>query len=340
MPTSGSSSGWTSRSRSSRAGSKASPRARAKASGCASWSTARGASPRSNRLEAGRGRPGRRRGRPDRPRVGHCPAPPGPAGRSAARPRHVRDARSSRTRSRSRSRRKIGALLAADEAASPVKGIAFTETIYAAQRDHTIFAASDGSSTDQTITHVGLGHRDERDRRRRAPAPKLPGRGRRLAVGRLRVHPRACTWPTMPRSCPSEAVALLTAPQCPSGRMTVVLDPSQLYLQVHESCGHPTELDRVFGTEASYAGTSFLTHGQARCGLSLRLGPDRHRRRCHRAGRPGHVRLGRRGRRRPGRAADQGRHPRRLPEQPRDRAADRAPVAAARCGPTAGTASR
>ncbi len=38
-----------------------------------------------------------------------------------------------------------------------------------------------------------------------------------------------------------------------------MLDPSQLYLQVHESCGHPTELDRVFGTEASYAGTSFLT---------------------------------------------------------------------------------
>ncbi|MEA2612796.1 MAG: TldD protein, partial [Chloroflexota bacterium] len=56
-----------------------------------------------------------------------------------------------------------------------------------------------------------------------------------------------------------EAVELLTAPQCPSGRFTVVLDPSQLYLQVHESCGHPTELDRVFGTEASYAGTSFLT---------------------------------------------------------------------------------
>ena len=56
-----------------------------------------------------------------------------------------------------------------------------------------------------------------------------------------------------------EAVALLTAPQCPSGRYTIVLDPSQLYLQVHESCGHPTELDRVFGTEASYAGTSFLT---------------------------------------------------------------------------------
>ncbi|HEY7827288.1 MAG TPA: DNA gyrase modulator, partial [Candidatus Limnocylindrales bacterium] len=52
---------------------------------------------------------------------------------------------------------KIEALLAADEAASAVRGIAFTETIYAAQRDHTIFAASDGSATDQTITHVGAG---------------------------------------------------------------------------------------------------------------------------------------------------------------------------------------
>jgi TldD protein len=52
---------------------------------------------------------------------------------------------------------------------------------------------------------------------------------------------------------------LLSAPQCPSGRRTIVLHPSQLYLQLHESCGHPTELDRVFGTEASYAGTSFLT---------------------------------------------------------------------------------
>jgi TldD protein len=40
---------------------------------------------------------------------------------------------------------------------------------------------------------------------------------------------------------------------------TIVLHPSQLYMQVHESCGHPTELDRAFGTEASYAGTSFLT---------------------------------------------------------------------------------
>ncbi|MFB3881209.1 MAG: TldD/PmbA family protein [Armatimonadota bacterium] len=56
-----------------------------------------------------------------------------------------------------------------------------------------------------------------------------------------------------------EAVALLTADGCPPKVTTLILDGPQLALQVHESCGHPTELDRVFGTERSFAGTSFLT---------------------------------------------------------------------------------
>lgn len=56
-----------------------------------------------------------------------------------------------------------------------------------------------------------------------------------------------------------EAIALLSAPLCPEGRRDIILDGGQLALQVHESCGHPIELDRVLGTEASYAGTSFLT---------------------------------------------------------------------------------
>src|SRR5437773_12416491 len=57
----------------------------------------------------------------------------------------------------------------------------------------------------------------------------------------------------------AEAVALLSADVCPSKETTLVLDSSQLALQLHESCGHPTELDRVFGTEAAFAGRSFLT---------------------------------------------------------------------------------
>jgi TldD protein len=57
----------------------------------------------------------------------------------------------------------------------------------------------------------------------------------------------------------SEAVALLTADPCPSKVTSIILGGAQLALQVHESCGHPTELDRVYGTEAAFAGTSFLT---------------------------------------------------------------------------------
>ena len=56
-----------------------------------------------------------------------------------------------------------------------------------------------------------------------------------------------------------EAVQLLSAKECPSGELTIILDGNQLALQVHESCGHPVELDRVLGMEASFAGTSFLT---------------------------------------------------------------------------------
>ena len=56
-----------------------------------------------------------------------------------------------------------------------------------------------------------------------------------------------------------EAIDLSQAPACPSDKMTLLLDGEQLVLQIHESCGHPTELDRALGTEADYAGTSFLT---------------------------------------------------------------------------------
>src|SRR4029078_1730246 len=56
-----------------------------------------------------------------------------------------------------------------------------------------------------------------------------------------------------------EAVELLSATDCPSETTTLVIDSSQMALQVHESCGHPTERDRGLGMEASFAGTSFLT---------------------------------------------------------------------------------
>lgn len=57
----------------------------------------------------------------------------------------------------------------------------------------------------------------------------------------------------------SEAVMLLSALQCPSKVTTLIINSSQLALQLHESCGHAVELDRALGTEAGYFGTSFLT---------------------------------------------------------------------------------
>ena len=56
-----------------------------------------------------------------------------------------------------------------------------------------------------------------------------------------------------------EAAALLRADECPAMRTTVVLDGEQMANQVHESVGHAIELDRIYGTEAAYAGTSFLS---------------------------------------------------------------------------------
>jgi len=55
-----------------------------------------------------------------------------------------------------------------------------------------------------------------------------------------------------------EVVQLLDAETCPSTETDLILSGDQLALQIHESCGHPTELDRALGTEADYAGTSFL----------------------------------------------------------------------------------
>ena len=61
------------------------------------------------------------------------------------------------------------------------------------------------------------------------------------------------------RNVGHELVELFKAERCPSGELDVILCADQLALQIHESCGHPTELDRALGTEADYAGTSFLT---------------------------------------------------------------------------------
>ncbi|QDQ28779.1 TldD/PmbA family protein [Chitinimonas arctica] len=61
------------------------------------------------------------------------------------------------------------------------------------------------------------------------------------------------------RRVSDEALALLAAPNCPSGRFDLLLMPEQMMLQIHESIGHPLELDRILGDERNYAGSSFVS---------------------------------------------------------------------------------
>ncbi|WP_295443574.1 TldD/PmbA family protein [uncultured Thiodictyon sp.] len=82
------------------------------------------------------------------------------------------------------------------------------------------------------------------------------------------------------RRVAEEAIALLTAPECPSDTRDLILTPGQMVLQIHESIGHPLELDRILGDERNYAGTSFVTpemFGNYRYGsqhLNVTFDPD------------------------------------------------------------------
>jgi TldD protein len=166
---------------------------------------------------------------------------------------------------------RLATLVAADEAMRHVPGVAFTEALGHARRETITYAASDGSATEQTITHVGAAieaNAVDGDEHQRRSWPDAGG-GYRAAGWE---YVRGLDLVGNAERVASEAVELLSAPDLPPGRRTVVIDPSQLHIQVHESCGHPIELDRVFGSEASYAGTSFLTTDKLDAGF--RYGSD------------------------------------------------------------------
>ncbi len=121
------------------------------------------------------------------------------------------------------------------------------------------FVSSEGSRIKQRILHSGAGISAVAVGEGEIQSRSYPGsfRGQHSACGYELIERL-----DLPGNCAriaEEAHALLSAPQCESMETTVILGKSQLALQVHESCGHPTELDRVLGMEANYAGTSFMT---------------------------------------------------------------------------------
>jgi len=156
-------------------------------------------------------------------------------------------------------REEILALLTDAEARLHVgPGIKSGSATFQAWDERKWFAASDGSSYRSRIVHVGAGAvatAVEGGNVQRRSAPSSFG-GNFAQAGFEFVE--SAGLPDRAEAAGREALALLEAPACPTGTMTVVLGSDQLALQVHESVGHAVELDRIFGSEVGYAGTSWV----------------------------------------------------------------------------------
>lgn len=150
-------------------------------------------------------------------------------------------------------------LLRVDEAMSRVAEVRVRSASTECVRERRFFASSEGSRIDQTFTESGAGFdatATSDDEVQSRSYPNSFGR-HQLCAGWEAVE--AMDLEGSAERVASEAAALLTAAPCPTGVMTLILDSTQTALQVHESCGHPAELDRALGSEAAFAGTSFLT---------------------------------------------------------------------------------
>ena len=119
------------------------------------------------------------------------------------------------------------------------------------------FYSSTGSRIAQSLRQTGSGIRALAIGENEAQDRSFPGDIGLYQSGGWEIVERAALRENAQR-IGEEATQLLDAAQCPSGEFDVVLGGSQVSLQIHESCGHAAELDRVMGWEANFSGTSFL----------------------------------------------------------------------------------
>src|SRR5712675_896596 len=165
----------------------------------------------------------------------------------------------------------IALLLSIDSELRSVEGVTLAETNLNFNREEQWFVSSEGTDIHQTKYSAGAGYTayafaGNEIQKRSYPnsyGGQWQNKGYEL-IEELKLVENA-------RRIAEEAVALHHAEQCPEGVFDLILDSSQLGLQVHESIGHPIELDRVLGMEANFAGTSFLTIDKLR---TLRYGSE------------------------------------------------------------------
>ncbi|KAA3599295.1 MAG: TldD/PmbA family protein [Calditrichaeota bacterium] len=125
--------------------------------------------------------------------------------------------------------------------------------------EHQWLATSEGTFIDQKLMRSGVGYSATAVGNNDMQIRSYPNsfRGQYMTMGYELIH--GIPLVENAERVREEAIALLTAKECPEGTKDIILDGTQMALQIHESVGHATELDRVLGMEANYAGMSFAT---------------------------------------------------------------------------------
>ncbi|MEI7481131.1 MAG: TldD/PmbA family protein [Elusimicrobiota bacterium] len=126
-------------------------------------------------------------------------------------------------------------------------------------REHQWHMTTEGSRIEQVLLSSGAGYLSLAVDKGSAQVRSYPSThgGQTLSMGYELINSLNLAENAERVRC--EAVALLSAPSCPSGEKDLIISGNQLALQIHESVGHASELDRVLGYEESYAGSSFAT---------------------------------------------------------------------------------
>ena len=148
-------------------------------------------------------------------------------------------------------------LLAINREAMKVPGVKFVTSFYAGNAEWKLLASTDGAYIEQEIMRVGPGF----------TVTAVDDKHGEFETRSHEIAPRQAGWEYIEaadlvhdaRRIAEEAVAKLAAPSVTAGKHDLVLDPSNLWLTIHESIGHATELDRALGFEANFAGTSYAT---------------------------------------------------------------------------------
>jgi TldD protein len=167
---------------------------------------------------------------------------------------------------------KVDLLLQANAEAMKVDKVKFVNSVLFFVKQERQFASTEGSVIDQnfvrswplfTATAVAPDFSDFQNRQGSEAAP----------MGRGWEYVLQCDLKTNARRWAEEAAQKLSATPVDVGKYDLVLAPSNMWLTIHESIGHPTELDRAMGYEANFAGTSFIAPPDAHLG-KLKYGPS------------------------------------------------------------------